>query len=165
MLERHELRFATLEKTVGEQQETIGEQQKTIRGLVKWQADADALLDLRQCSILLQPEITEDFLKERLLFRDLNEKQRTLLEHEASAVYRIANRFGVDGGNFVHWRRRVTASRLKDYILDEPGGEFSAQDVQAFLVYFNRVLRKLRRDPSLDVFTQEVALGTEDKHK
>jgi len=169
ILERLEARIATLEVTVGQQQQTLGGQQQKIDGqqeeigglkqridgqqqeigglkqengglkqvvgsLVERQADTDALLDLRQMSILLQLEVTQDFLHEPKKFGDLNQSQRAQLLRDAKSVFQIPDRFGVDGGNFVH-RRQINAGKIKAYILKEFGDEFTEHDVDSFLEY------------------------------
>jgi len=128
--------------------------------LEQWQADTEALLDLRQVSILLQPEVTQNFLHERKKFGDLNQSQRDRLEREAKSIFQIPDRFGVDGGNFVH-RRKISASKMKAYILKEYGDEFTEQGVEAFFEDLNRILKR-QQGASVDLFFQEVTIGQYD---
>jgi len=146
ILERLEKRTAALETTVDV--------------LVQWKVDTEAMLDLRQCSILLQPEVSEKILKKRVKFRELKDAERGQLALALPGVYGIVNTFGVSGGNLVHRRPKVSAAKLKAFILKEYSDKFTEQDIDAFLTFLNRALQK--KDAKLDLFSQEVTLGTED---
>jgi len=183
ILERHEARITALEATVGSQQSTIGTQQQELGenkmeigtlnakvGTLKAKVgtleatvgNTEALLDLRQCSMFLQPEFTTDFLKETKKFVKLGKEERRRLIALQPAIYRLINTFGRDGGDFVHHRRTIIASKLKEYILEEYKDMFAERDVDQFLVYFNTVLRRTRKDSTIDVYKQSIELGTKD---
>jgi len=163
ILERLETQIAGLKEEVVGLKQKIDDQQKVIGSVVQRQADMDALLDLRQISSLMQLEVTQDFLHLPKKFGDLSQSQRAQLIREAKSIFQIPDRFGVDGGNFVH-RRKISASKIKAYILKEFGEEFSEQDVDAFLEYLNRLLKR-QQGAAVDLFTQEVTIGTFDKGK
>jgi len=162
LFERYEAKFEALEAWKVKAEATIQSQGVTIQELVKVQADNERFLDMRQISILLQPELIKQFMTPGLKFGKLDDEQRATLDRAAPAgVYRIVNFFGVEGANVVHYRRKVTAAKLKEYLLNAPlTAAFSAQEIDAFLQYLNQVL--LRRNPPADIFKQEVTLGTED---
>jgi len=164
MIGQHEMTIGQHVVTIGRQEKTIGRQEKTIQTLVRLATESEGLLDMRQASMELQTEVSHDFLKTRKKFGDLTEEQRGELERITPAIFRIVNFFGVEGHNVVHHRRTVTAAKLKEYMLTAPlKVTFTAEEVDTFLHYFNRVLQ--RKNPSLDLFKQEITLGTDDPRK
>jgi len=169
ILEHYETRIASVEAELGEhknligaQQNTIGTQQEEIGTLKSTVGNTEALLDLRQCSMFLQPEFATEFLKETKKFRALRKEQRNRLAELQPDLYRIINTFGRGGNDFVHHRRTIIAAKLKEYILNEYKDVFVERDVDQFLAYFNTVLRRTRKDSTIDVYKQAVELGTKD---
>jgi hypothetical protein len=81
------------------------------------------------------------------------------------AIFGIIDTCNIEGNDLVHHRTTISAAKLKELILKRFGDAFTKSDVDAFLQYFNKVLRSTRKDPTIDIYKHAVTLGTRDMRK